>query len=62
MIQVLRFHSEIFSVLSDMFQFLVPAQRLPHIERILACFSTSGIVIVIINYPAKDSVSVVVRA
>ena len=58
MIQVFRLHTEILPILSDIFQLFVPAQRLPHIKSILARFSTGGIVVIIINHPPKDTVSV----
>lgn len=58
MVQVFRFYSKVLPIFSDVFQLFVPAHGLPHIKRVLSCFQTCRVVVIIIYYPAKDTVSV----
>ena len=58
MIQIFRLNQEIFPVLPHMLLFLVPLQRLAHIERVFPVSAARGIVAIIADYAAEDGVSV----
>ena len=57
MIEILGFDSEVLSVLSGMQLLLVSAQRLPHVERILAIFPSRRVVTVVVDHTTEDAVA-----